>query len=45
LLILGVSRCLLFQASRRGCGWRAGEVLVDLAGDVALQAAQDVEFG
>ena len=24
---------------------RAGEVLVDLAGDVALEAAQDVELG
>jgi hypothetical protein len=36
---------LLFQASGRGRGWRAGEVLVDLAGDVALEAAQDVELG
>ena len=28
-----------------GCGLEAGEVVVDLAGDVALQAAHDVELG
>jgi hypothetical protein len=33
------------SGKREGRRWRAGEVGVDLAGDVALQAAQDVEFG
>ena len=41
----GVRRCLLLWASGRGWRWRAGEVLVDLAGAGALQAAQDVELG
>src|SRR5215204_634402 len=39
------ARCLLFWASGGGGGWWACEVGVDLAGDVALQTAQDVELG
>ena len=36
---------LLFWASGRRDGWWVGEVVVDLAGDVALQTAHDVELG
>ena len=34
-----------FWASGRGGWWRVGEVVVDLAGDVALEVAEDVELG